>query len=309
MSSRVTVGASRLVIVALVASLSACSQTPTEVTPLTRAIGEIRSVLLQVSNLEPLDPAIGGTYHFWALGSRNQANLLGAFFVQAGGGIVDSAGVPIEEFSSDSFSINSTLGLLITIEPPGQTPTRPAGSQVMSGTVIDGVADLTVPISPEILTARGSVRVFTPSDGPNTNETSGLWMQLADGSPSLEIPDTTAALQFETFIEINGVSVSLGRFEAADQADTVNRFNSELFPLPERPGEDLLTAAPEGLSFPIDISGARVTISLEGRIGDFARQGQFIVFEAILPLGLVGGEQIPFTNLAASFPFGKAVLF
>ena len=74
--------------------------------------------------------------------------------------------------------------------------------QIISGTFIDRVAELTVPISSSITSASGTLRVFTPTDGPDTNENSGVWMVDAAGEPSLNMPDTSAALQYETFIEI-----------------------------------------------------------------------------------------------------------
>jgi len=288
---------------------TSCNQTPTEITPLPRAIGEVESVLLQVDNLAPLDTATQGVYFLWALLERNQAESLGPFFIDESGQIVDDTGAVKSQFTSDGFSIRRTLGLLITIELPGTSPGSPSGMQILSGTFVDGVADLTVPISRDIRNAAGSLRVFTPTDGPDTNETSGFWMQDRNGDPSLDTPDTTAALVYETFIDISGRSLPVGRFEVPDAADDVNQYSEELFPAPERPGEDLLRNAPEGLSFPTDISGARVTISLEGRRNDFVQRSQLVVLEAILPLGLRGGEQIAFVNRTDSFPTGKGVLF
>ena len=291
-------------------ALGACTQTPTEITPLPRAIGEVAAVLLQVTSLAPLQADTEGVYYLWSLQERNQSAPLGSFFVDAGGQIVDENGVPKREFTADDFSIRKTLGLLITIEQPGAAPSNPTGMQILSGTFIEGVADLTVPISSAIREASGSLRVFTPTDGVDNNESSGVWMQQADGSPSLTIPDTSAALLYETFIDVGAQFLPVGRFDTADEADTVNQFSEELFPAPDRPGEDLLRNAPEGLVFPIDLSGARVTISLEGRgASDFARQSQLIVLEVILPGGLIGGEQIHFVNRTVSFPTGKAVLY
>lgn len=301
--------AARGFIVFSLVALGACNQTPTEITPLARSIGAVDAVLLQVTSLAPLQADIEGVYHLWSLGERNRSDLLGAFLVDTGGQIVDENGAPKNDFTGDGIEIRDTLGLLITIEQPGASPSTPRGMQILAGTFVEGVAELTVPISPAIRDASGSLRVFTPTDGVGNNEGSGVWMQQADGSPSLSIPDTTAALQYETFIDIGGLSLPVGRFEVADAADTVNPFSEGLFPAPGRPGEDLLRNAPEGFVFPANLSGARVTISLEGRTNDFARQSQLIVLEVILPGGLIGGEQIRFVNRAASFPTGKAILY
>lgn len=288
--------------------VGACNQTPTETTPLVRALGEVEAVRI---NMEGLAPLTEGTYILWGLGERNQAGRLGEFFVDpTTGEVVDANGAPLDAFTTDDITLRTLQGILVTIEvnPGTETPT---GMQVISGTFIDRVAALTVPISSGITSATGSLRVFTPTDGPDTNENSGFWMVDDAGEPSLDMSDTSAALQYETFIEIGGQNINVGRFDVVNRRDDFCRFcaDFEEFPQPERPGDDLLLNAPGGLLFPIDISGGIVRISLEGRVNDFAQQSQLIVLEAVLPFGLIGGEIIGFTNLTASFPTGQAVLF
>lgn len=291
--------------------VGACNQTPTEITPLPRALGEVEAVRINMNSLAPLDQATEGTYILWGLGERNQTGRLGAFFIDpTSGAVVDANGAPLDTFATDEIALRTLQGILVTIEVNPES-TSPTGMQILSGTFIDRVANLTVPISSGISSASGSLRVFTPTDGPNTNENAGLWMVDATGMPSLNMPDTTAALQFETFIEIGGQNINLGRFDVVDNRDDFCRFcaDFEEFPQPERPGDDLLLNPPEGLLFPGDISGTIVRISLEGRFNDFATQSQLIVLEAMLPSGLSGGEIVAFTNLAASFPTGQAVLY
>lgn len=301
----------RLVLAGLLLCAStACGNTPTEITPLPRAIGEVQGVLLQVDNLRTLDPDTQGVYYLWALLERNRAEVLGSFQIDDNGDVVDENGAAIDMFRSSKFSLRKTLRLLVTIELAGSAPDTPSGMQILSGTVIDGVANLTVPISTTIADASGSLRVFTPTDGPGTNETSGFWFMDLDGAATLSLPDTTGALVYETFVEIGGQAVPVGHFERGDQVDDANQFSSDQVDAPERPGEDLLMNAPEGLTFPTDLSGARVTISLEGRSNDFVTRSQLIVLEAFLPAGLTADMIVPLENVAAgTFPSGKAVLY
>lgn len=299
-----------LLLACALVALGSCGDTPTEITPLTRAVGEVQGVMLNVDNLAPVDPATQGVYTLWALMERNQTERLGQFAIDSSGDVVDENGTPIERFQSDEFAERKTLRILVTIELAGLDRDSPQGLQVLSGTVIEGVADLTVPISTTITEAGGNLRVFTPTDGPGTNETSGFWAVALDGSPSIDLPDSTGALVFETFVEIDGNLISVGRFESPDEADDRNPFSSEEFPAPERPGEDLLLNAPEGLSFPADLSGARVTISLEDRFSIFRNRSQLIVLEAMLPQNLSPDQIVPFTNRAEeTFPTGRVVLF
>jgi len=290
--------------------IGACNQTPTEITSLPRALGEVEAVRVNMDSLAPLDQTNEGTYVLWGLGERNQAARLGEFFIDANGDVVDANGTPVDTFTTSEVALRTLQGILVTIEtdPASQSPT---GMQIISGTFIDRVAALTVPISSGITAATGSLRVFTPTDGPRTNENSGFWMVDDAGAPALNMPDTTAALRYETFIEISAQNLNVGRFDVVDKRDDFCRFcaNIAAFPQPERPGDDLLLNATQGLVFPIDISTAIVRISLEARSNDFAQQSQLIVLEAVLPAGLVGGESVTFTNLAASFPSGQAVLY
>ena len=291
--------------------VGACNQTPTEITPLPRALGEVEAVRVNMSSLAPLDQATEGSYILWGLGERNQTTRLGEFFIdRTSGAVVDANGAPLDTFSSTDVALRTLQGILVTIEANPSTDS-PTGMQLISGTFVDRVAALTVPISSDITSASGSLRVFTPTDGPRNNENAGVWMVDAAGAPSLSMPDTTAALQFETFIDVGGQNLNVGRFDVVDNRDDFCRFCASIpaFPQPERPGDDLLLNPPSGLVFPIDLSGATVRISLEGRFNDFAQQSQLIVLEAVLPSGLVGGEIVAFANLAASFPSGQAVLY
>ncbi len=303
------IGALRLLIIVCAALVSACNQTPTEITALPRAVGEIQAMLVDVSSLQPLDPASEGIYYLWALLERNESRSLGAFNVGAGGQIVDTTGAAKREFSSDQFSMRKTLGILITVESDAVAPESPSGMQILSGTFIEGVARLSVPISTAITSSNGAVRIFTPTDGPNTNETSGFWMVDGNGDPLVNVPDTTAALVYETFVEINGQSVNVGRFDRPDQSDDFCRFCADLDPAPDRPGDDLLVNPPDGLAFPADLSGARISVSLEGRSNDFVSQSQLIVLEGFVPIGVTPETIVSLINRADSFPSGQAVLF
>jgi hypothetical protein len=294
------------------ALIGGCNQTPTEITPLPRALGEVTAVNVILDGLVPLEAALTGTYVIWGLADRSQATKLGIFYVDpVNGDIVDEGGNPIASFTSDDVALRKLQGILVTIEVDPQGVEGPTGMQVLSGTFIDRVASLTVPISTGIVSASGNLRVYTPTDGPDTNENSGVWMVDLAGEPSLSMPDTTAALQYETFIEVRGQNLNLGRFDLVNTRDDFCRFcaSFEEFPQPLRPGDDLLLNAPDGLVFPIDLSGATVRISLEGRVSDFVTQSQLIVLEAVLPSGLRGDEIVGFTNLAANFPTGRAVLY
>lgn len=302
----------RLAIAATVAGLAlmpACNNIPTEITPLPRAIGEVEAIYMEISQLQPLDPATQGVYVLWALTDRSGAERMTDFYVSTQGILVDATGTPIVRFTSDDFPLRKTLGLLITIELSAVATDGPTGMQILTGTFVEGVAILTVPIPATVTSSSGTMQVFTPTDGANTNENSGIWGVTSTGEPSLRLADTTAALEYETFIDVGGLSLPVGRFDVVNKADDANAYIASTIPPPDRPGEDLLQNPPPGITFPVDLSGARVSISLEGRFNDFVGQSQLVVLEAILPAGLTGGETIQMMNRTASFPSGTAILY
>ena len=289
-------------------TLGGCGRTPTEFSPLVRAVGEVRGVLLRFNGLTPLEASVG-IYEAWALLARSQSRSLGRFRVDASGQLFDEGGAPIQNFGTDDANLRDALGIVITIEPPEDgAPERLSGFQILQGPFIEGVANLTVPAPAEITSAIGSYRVFTPTDGPGTNETSGLWALGADDSPSLSLPQVTQAFRYEAFVVINGIAASMGRIAGTAAPDSGNPFSGEQ-PAPQVPGEDFLFNAPAGLNFPVDLSRSRVLLTLEPTVDDTAGPSQLVVLETILP-GRLGGEEIvALLNVAAQFPTGRAVLF
>ena len=294
---------------ALLFSAMACGGTPTEFSPLVRATGEVRGVLLRVTGLVPLT-VNEGTYHAWAVFERNRTEPLGPFNVDAAGQIVDLDGQPFQQFEATTFNAGDALGVLVTFEPIGRQVEGPSSFQILSGAFVNNVAPLSVPFPGEIASGNGSVRIFTPTNGPDSNESSGFWFVDSAGDPSLSLPAPTQQLTYELFIDTAGETLTLGRFEDPEMPDTTNSF-SGVDPAPQAPGEDFLINPPEGSSliFPLDLSGTRITVSLEGRFEDVTTRSQLIVLEGFLPAGLRGGEIITLINRTADFPTGSAVLF
>ena len=71
-----------------------------------------------------------------------------------------------------------------------------------------------------------------------------------------------AGWAYEGWAVIDGVPVSTGTFTEVDQADDFDGFSGQMAG-PPFPGEDFIMNAPEGLSFPTDLSGGTAVISVE----------------------------------------------
>jgi len=297
----------RSVLLVAVALLPACGDPPVVPSPLPRALGDVRGVIAVFEGLRTLPEEVG-IYGLW-ISSTDKTGFLGTFNINASGQTVDSNGNLIERFTTPDVNLANALSVVVTIELNTSNPETPSGNVILQGPFDEGVARLRVPIPEAINSAAGTYRVFTPTDGPNTNEASGVWAIDAEGNPTLDLPEATAGYVYEHFIFIEGREIIMGRFNVTDELDSVNAYIDDLFPPPEVPGDDFLRNDPAGLTFPTNLGGSRLIVTLEPRILDNIHPSQLVVLEATLPLGLVGGETITMFNRTTNFPTGTVIQF
>ena len=139
----------------------------------------------------------------------------------------------------------------------------------MSGSISGGKATLSIghsaALGDDFSGASGTYILATPTDGPNTNEKSGLWsLDLSTGTPAvgLNLPTLPDGWVYEGWVVIDGTPVSTGRFTQVDRADIAAPYSGPESG-PPFPGEDFLVNAPEGLTFPGNIVGNVAVISVE----------------------------------------------
>lgn len=296
----------RCLLALLLIALPSCGQTPTEFRPLPAALGDLRGLALGFQGLLALTPE-EGIYAAWVNLDRGEVIGLGGFQVNAAGRPIDDNGAVIDRFTSTQ-NLFKAVSVLITIEVTGTVGSAPSAAVMLQGPLIDGVANLRVPAPLGIDQASGSYRVFTPTDGPGTNEGSGLWGVGVDDTALLDLPPLNAVYAYEHYLEINGQTLTLGRFTNPALPDFANP-HSGADPAPAFPGEDFLVNPPAGVVFPADLAGTRVLITLEPVLDDSADPSQLVILDAILPAGLVGEEIIDLTNQVVGFPTGTAVIF
>jgi hypothetical protein len=118
---------------------------------------------------------------------------------------------------------------------------------------------------------------FELSKAPS-NENSGIWfLNRSTGSPvaGLNLPDLTGTdWTYEGWVVIGGTPVTTGTFDKVDVADGFNGY-SGAGASPPFPGEDFITNAPSGLTFPTDIAGGTAVISIEPRVDNDPGPFQF----------------------------------
>ena len=111
----------------------------------------------------------------------------------------------------------------------------------------------------------GDYILATPTNGPDTDENSGLWfLDLSSGAPDvgLDLPVLPAGWKYEGWAVISGQPVTSGTFTAVDMEDEFDGF-SGIESGPPFPGEDYLENAPANITFPTDLAGGTAVISIE----------------------------------------------
>jgi hypothetical protein len=181
----------------------------------------------------------------------------------------DSGNMSQTEFEIRKKDLEKATAYVLTIEPYPDNDPAPSSVHILGGDFSGNTAMLSIAhhsaLGDDFTTAAGKYILATPTDGANNNEKSGVWwLDPAGGSPSpgLALPALPGGWKYEGWAVINGVPVSTGKFTSVSGADE-SAPHSGTMQAPAFPGEDFLTNAPAGLSFPADLSGATVVISIE----------------------------------------------
>ena len=212
-------------------------------------------------------PTLAGDVHYegWAIIDGTPVTT-GKFDVEDGH-LVDLDGNPVDGFDVDEAAIVDASAIVITIEPAGDTDAIPSDTHIAAGDVVDGSAALTIAhpaaLGTDFSDASGRFVLATPTDSDTSNELSGIWFLTLPGPEAgLTLPTLPAGWHYEGWVVIDGTPVSTGRFTDVAAADLAAPFSGD-GRMPPFPGEDFLRNAPDGLTFPTDLSGATAVISVE----------------------------------------------
>lgn len=215
---------------------------------------------LNISGLEDLGDDY--TYEGWIIVDGAPVTT-GLFDVDATGNLSRSS------FNIDSELLNLATAFVLTIEPSPDPDPAPSAVHILAGDFDAQSADLTVDhgsaIGDDFLSSTGEYILATPTDGgDDTDETSGVWWLNPTNGPSagLSLPTLPEGWIYEGWAVVDGIPVSTGRFSEASGADDLDIYSGDIA-APPFPGEDLLQNAPAGLSFPVDLAGKTVVISVE----------------------------------------------
>jgi len=242
-----------LILMALVAfTFVACDKDEPEITT--------ASLDLNITGLEDLGDDYA--YEGWIMvdGAPQSA---GIFTVDNEGNLSASS------FDIDAADLEKATAYILTIEPSPDSDPAPSSVHILAGDFSGDNASLTVEhdaaIGNDFTTSSGKYILATPTDGMMNNENSGVWfLNIGAAGPEqgLDLPTLPVGWAYEGWAVIEGQPVSTGTFTSLNTADDAAPFSGTMDG-PPYPGEDFLVNAPEGLSFPTDLSEATIVVSVE----------------------------------------------
>lgn len=214
---------------------------------------------LTFSGLEDLGS--GYAYEGWIMVDGSPKST-GVFTVDANGALSKST------FDLDKDDLDVATAFILTIEPSPDSNPDPTDVHILAGDFSSDNASLTVShsaaLGTDFTSSTGGYILATPTDGMDNNENSGVWFLDPSGGPSaaLTIPTLPAGWAYEGWAVIDGTPVTTGTFTSASGADGSAPFSGTVGG-PAYPGEDFLINAPSGLTFPTDLRGATIVVSVE----------------------------------------------
>ncbi len=215
---------------------------------------------LNISGLEDLGPDY--TYEGWLIVNGN-AVTTGTFDVGASGKLSKTS------FTVNSEHVSGASAFVLTIEPSPDPDPGPSKVHILAGDISAGKADLSVghgaALGNDFSSSAGKYILATPTNGADNDENSGVWfLDPSSGTPAagLSLPDLPEGWEYEGWAVIDGQPVTTGKFKALDAADAAAPYSGAQDG-PPFPGEDFLENAPNGLTFPTDLSETKIVISVE----------------------------------------------
>jgi hypothetical protein len=182
---------------------------------------------------------------------------------------VDASGVPSRmTFDLEKDDLDVATAFILTIEPSPDSDPNPSSVHILAGDFTAENASLTTSHSAALGTdfssATGGYILATPTDGADTNENSGVWFLDPGAGPGagLSLPTLPVGWAYEGWAVIDGSPVTTGTFTSVASVDDSAPFSGTEAG-PPFPGEDFLNNAPSGLTFPTDLRGVTIVVSVE----------------------------------------------
>ncbi len=232
-------------------------------------VNNTSNLILNLSGLEDL----GSNYIYegWVIVNGAPVST-GTFSVNASGELSATS------FAVDQSNLESATSFVLTIEPVPDTDPAPAATKYLKADFATGSSTATVDFGPVAMdgfaNAAGGFFLRTPTDeAPGTmnngNDESGVWFGIPGMPPAanLTLPILNPGWKYEGWVVTPEGPLSTGTFTAFDTMDdnagAADGFSETASVGPQIPGEDFFRNAPDGFTFPIDVRGKTVVITVE----------------------------------------------
>lgn len=223
----------------------------------------------------------------------------GTFTVDANGSASQTA------FDVTDIDLESATAFVLSIEPIPDSDPAPSAVKMLSGDFSGDVATVNTNLIADFSNSTGQFIIATPTTSSTTDDLSGVWF-LENGNAGLDLPTLATGWAYEGWAVINGTPVSTGVFTDPAAADDAANFSGTDNPSPPFPGEDFIMNAPDGLTFPVDLSGMPIVVSVEPVPDNSTAPFTLKPLSGASPeMGTAVGTPYSLGNNAAGFPMGS----
>ena len=217
------------------------------------------SLTLNLDGLEDLGE--GYLYEGWVIVDGSPVTT-GTFSVDADGNLSQTS------FEVDAATLESATAFVLSIEPSPDPDPAPADTKLLMGEFSGSSASVTTGIVGDFSNISGAFFLRTPTDETgenNGNDENGVWFGTPGmpPTPNFELPELSAGWVYEGWVIGDNGPITTGTFSAFDEADMAAPYSGTSQSGPPVPGEDFFMNAPEGETFPLDVRGRTVVISVE----------------------------------------------
>lgn len=221
-----------------------------------------------LNGLEDLGPDY--LYEGWIIVNGGAVST-GIFSVNSSGALSKSS------FEIDSVMLASATKFVLTIEPNPDSDPTPSDQKLIAGDFIDNSAAVATNVMPGVGDFSGATGTFflrSPTDEPagspnNGNDENGIWFGLPGMPPAANftLPILPTGWIYEGWVVGDAGPLSTGTFTSFDVMDNnagdALSFGGTENLGPPIPGEDFFNNPPAGETFPFDVRGRTIVISVE----------------------------------------------
>lgn len=185
---------------------------------------------------------------------------------------VTGTGTFTQDFNVDAANLSAATKFVLTVEPVPDPDPAPSAQKLIAGNFANNSATLGTSVEPALGSFQDAAGVYflrTPTDETGTNNGNdiyGVWFGNPGMPPTagLDLPTLPDGWAYEGWVIGDAGPISTGTFTDFGARDGSNIFSgTENNAGPPIPGEDFFNNAPTGETFPLDVRGRTVVISVE----------------------------------------------